>query len=271
MARPRRPPPDKTKKESAAPWPPARARSGAVLGAAPPRDKEHHPRQLEIWERAHGGDPWPCCCDRGVGEADRLARRCRGQRPKAHAARQRSPPSIKPNRNRRRPPRSKARAGFGAAASRARGVAKRAVNEAPFINRFSRARHRPGQEKAERERVRRPSPCCCKPAVGEADPMARPPWLGRAGHHPIKPKRNRRRRGLQLGHDPAPRSAPPRQGIKSTIPPARNLGARTRRRPLAVLLRSGCWRSRPPSSAPPRPKALSLRRPSALAALDQAK
>jgi hypothetical protein len=25
MARPRRPPPDKTKKESAAPWPPARA------------------------------------------------------------------------------------------------------------------------------------------------------------------------------------------------------------------------------------------------------
>jgi hypothetical protein len=97
------------------------------------------------------------------------------------------------------------------------------------------------------------------------------PWLGRAGHHPIKPKRNRRRRGLQLGHDPAPRSAPPRQGIKSTIPPARNLGARTRRRPLAVLLRSGCWRSRPPSSAPPRPKALSLRRPSALAALDQAK
>jgi hypothetical protein len=61
---------------------------------------------------------WRCCCDRGVGEADRLARRRRGQRPRA-AARQRSPPSIKPNRNRRRPPRSKARAGFGAAASRA--------------------------------------------------------------------------------------------------------------------------------------------------------
>jgi hypothetical protein len=57
------------------------------------------------------------------------------------------------------------------------------------------------------------------------------PWLGRAGHHPIKPKRNRRRRrrGPKLGLDPAPRSAPPRQGIKSTIPPARNLGARTRR------------------------------------------
>jgi hypothetical protein len=57
------------------------------------------------------------------------------------------------------------------------------------------------------------------------------PWLGRTGHHPIKPKRNRRRRGLQLGLNPAPRSAPPRQGIKSTIPPARNLGARTRRSP----------------------------------------
>jgi hypothetical protein len=33
--------------------------------------------------------------------------------------------------------------------------------------------------------------------------------------------------------------------------------------PPAVLLRSGCWRSRPASSAPPRPKAPSRRRPSA--------
>jgi len=56
------------------------------------------------------------------------------------------------------------------------------------------------------------------------------PWLGRAGHHPTKPNRNRRRRSLQLGHDPAPRAAPPRQGIKSSIPPARNLRASTRRR-----------------------------------------
>jgi hypothetical protein len=39
------------------------------------------------------------------------------------------------------------------------------------------------------------------------------PWLGRAGHHPIKLKRNRRRRrrGPKLGLNPAPRSAPPRQ------------------------------------------------------------
>jgi len=44
--------------------------------------------------------PWPRCCDRGVGEADRLARA--PPRPKAPSRRRpsalaASPPSIKPN------------------------------------------------------------------------------------------------------------------------------------------------------------------------------
>ena len=44
-ARPRRPPPDNIKQESAAPWPPARASSviRAALGSHAPRDKEQHP------------------------------------------------------------------------------------------------------------------------------------------------------------------------------------------------------------------------------------
>ena len=78
------------------------------------------------------------------------------------------------------------------------------------------------------------------------------PWLlGRAGHHPITSNRNWRRRGRQLGHNPAPRSAPTRQGIKSSIPPARNLRASTRRRhnPWSVPAPSGSWRKLPHSSA----------------------
>ena len=126
MARPRRPPPDKTKKESAAAWPPGLARSGAARGAPAPTDKEHHPASPKSWSKHTAETP-----HRGVA----------------------SPPSAKLT-----------------------------------------------------------------------------PWLGRAGHHPIKPKRNRRRRGRQVLLDPARRAAPPRQRIKSTTPPARNLGASTRRR-----------------------------------------
>jgi hypothetical protein len=40
------------------------------------------PRARETAARVVNALPWPCCCDRGVGEADRLARRRRGQRPK---------------------------------------------------------------------------------------------------------------------------------------------------------------------------------------------
>ena len=43
------------------------------------------------------------------------------------------------------------------------------------------------------------------------------PWLDRAGHHPITSNRNRRRRGRQLGHDPAPRSA---RAVGDIGPPA---------------------------------------------------
>jgi hypothetical protein len=69
------------------------------------------------------------------------------------------------------------------------------------------------------------------------------PWLGRAGHHPITPNRNRRRRGLKLGHDPARRAAATRQRIKTAIACC----------PLGQRFRSGRNRCLPDSSAPAPP------------------
>jgi hypothetical protein len=71
------------------------------------------------------------------------------------------------------------------------------------------------------------------------------------GHHPIKPKRNRRRRGLQLGHDPAPRSAPPRQGIDIIIvgrAPVNQLSAISSRARGPRRIRPELWVEPPPIS-----------------------
>ena len=91
------------------------------------------PRARETAARVVNALPWPCCCDRGVGEADRLARRRRGQRPK-----------LAPPVSARRPRSSQIEIGGGrpgpklgpdtAPPPRARGMAKRAVNEARSQN-----------------------------------------------------------------------------------------------------------------------------------------
>ncbi len=197
------------------------ARPGAATIAAAParRSRRHHhhrsPRPPELHRRPEpesaNNNPLKRNGDGAAGDLTivrQLRSGCWRSRPPSSGAAAAKGPEPAPPVSARRPRSSQIEIGGGrpgpklgpdsAPPPRARGIAKR-----------MRAPHR----------------------VVASPPSAKlTPWLGRAGHHPIKPKRNRRRRGLQLGHNPAPRSAPPRQGIKSTIPPARNLGARTRRR-----------------------------------------
>jgi hypothetical protein len=170
-------------------------------------------------ERTHAGDPWPCCCDRPVGEAYRLARAPRPKLPRRRRPSARCRRSSQKEIGRRRGP----KLGPDSARRLAREESRKEWLTRPLavLLRSACWRSRP------------PSSSAAAKAAAPAPPQRSLPS--------IKSKRNR----------PAPRSK-----ARAGFGPPLGSASRARMahkdgnaRPLAVLLRSACWRSRPPTSS----------------------